>query len=107
MDSVAGVSTRLRQRIQGEFPHHPNLVTAALAELTREVFPGEARDSVAIERIQLAALLLAQGDLSKLDDALALGRRDWRDLLVAAGLADEGWQERVAAELRPPPATQL
>jgi hypothetical protein len=83
------------------------LVTAALAELTREVFPGEARDSVAIERIQLAALLLAQGDLRKLDDAVALGRRDWRDLLVAGGLADEGWQERVAAELEPPPARHI
>lgn len=100
---MVAISTRLGRRIQLEFPHHPNLVASALGELTSEVLPGEARDSVEIERIQVAALLLAEGDLRKLDDALLLGKTDWRDLLVAGGLADEGWQRRVAAELEPPP----
>lgn len=96
---VTGISTRLERRVQADFPHHANLVTAALVELTSDIFPSETRDSPAIERIQLAALLVAQGDLGRLDGALALGEQDWRDLLVAAGLADEGWQGRVAAEL--------
>jgi hypothetical protein len=98
---VTGISTRLERRVQAEFPRHATLVTAALIELTSDIFPSETRDSPAIERIQLAALLVAQGDLGGLDGALALGRQDWRDLLVAAGLADEGWQSRVAAELDP------
>jgi hypothetical protein len=98
---MTGISTRLQRRVHADFPHCPNVVTAALAELTREVFPSEARDSLPIERIQLAALVAAEGDLGRLDDALVLGRQDWRDLLVAAGLADEDWQERMASELRP------
>jgi hypothetical protein len=93
------ISTRLQRRVRADFPHYPNVVAAALAELTREVFPSETRDSLPIERIQLAALLSARGDLRRLDDALVLGRADWRDLLVVADLADDGWRSRVAAEL--------
>jgi hypothetical protein len=96
---MTGISTRLGRRIRADFPHCPHVVAAALAELTREVFPSEARDSLPIERIQLAALIMAHGDLRRLDDAIVLGRADWRDLLVAAGLADDGWQSRVATEL--------
>lgn len=36
-----------------------------------------------------------------------LGRKDWRDLLVAADLAYEGWQEQVEAELRPGPVVHI
>jgi hypothetical protein len=102
---VADISSRLERRIRADFPHHPNLVTAALAWLTSGRFKGEARDSVGIERIQFAALLIGQGNLRKLDDAIRLGRSDWRDLLVAGGLADEGWQDRMEAELQLPPPT--
>jgi hypothetical protein len=104
---VAGISERVQHRVRVDFPHHPNLVIAALCELTHGVFPGEARESVAVERIQVAALLLAQGDLRRLDDAMVLGHTDWRDLLVSAGLADEGWQARVEAELAPAPARHI
>ncbi|GAB2801075.1 hypothetical protein GCM10027176_01440 [Actinoallomurus bryophytorum] len=98
---MTGISTRLERRVQAEFPRHAHLVTAALIELTSDIFPSETRDSPAIERIQVAALLLGRGDLERLDGALDLGRRDWRDLLVAAGLAHEDWPVRVAAELDP------
>jgi hypothetical protein len=98
---MVSISERVRRRVRVEFPQHPNLVVAALTELTYDVFPSEARDSVYVERIQLAALLLARGDLRRLDDALVLGHTDWRDLLVNAGLADDGWRERVDSELAP------
>jgi hypothetical protein len=101
---VADISSRLERRIRADFPHHTNLVTAALAWLTSGSFE-EDRDPVGIERIQLAALLIAQGNLRKLDDAIRLGRSDWRDLLVAGGLAHEGWQDRMKAELQLPPPT--
>lgn len=55
----------------------------------------------------MAALIVAGKDLRRLDEAVALGRTDWRDLLVAAGLADEGWQDLLATELAPVPATHI
>lgn len=95
------VSERVRRRVRRDFPHQDEQVIEALAGLTVREFPKEPRDSIALERIQVAALVLARGDLPKLDEAVVLGHKDWRDLLVAAGLADEGWRERVDAELTP------
>jgi hypothetical protein len=41
------------------------------------------------ERLRSAALRVSHGDLRALADAIALGQADWRDLLVAAGFADD------------------
>lgn len=41
------------------------------------------------ERICFAALRLSGGRLPELNDAVALAETDWRDLLVAAGFADD------------------
>jgi hypothetical protein len=43
----------------------------------------------AIERIQIAALKVSGGDLDGLVRAIELAQRDWRDLLVAAGFAED------------------
>ncbi|WP_114201728.1 DUF3592 domain-containing protein [Janibacter anophelis] len=56
----------------------------------------EATDS---EREQAAVLLLADGDEYGLAAALRLARRDRRDLLVAADLADDRWPSRLDHEL--------
>ncbi|MFI0479499.1 hypothetical protein [Actinomadura sp. 9N215] len=101
---VDEVSERVRRRVRKDFPHQAEQVIEALAGLTEGVFSGEPRDSIAVERIQVAALVRAHGRLRKLDEAVALGRRDWRDLLVGAGLAHEGWQQLVENELAPPPS---
>jgi hypothetical protein len=101
------VSERVRHRVRRDFPHQADRVIESLAGLTEGVLPGEPRDSVAIERIQVAALVVARGDLRRLKGAVALGRTDWRDLLVSAGLADEDWQDLVAVELAPPPAAHI
>ncbi len=65
------------------------------------------------ERFRFAALRLSNGDLRKLEQAVELAKRDWRDLLMAAGFgedvtAHERWRptrprtaEDVADELRP------
>jgi hypothetical protein len=42
-----------------------------------------------VERIQCAALKASGGKLDKLYDAIALAQTDWRDLLVAAGFAND------------------
>jgi hypothetical protein len=47
------------------------------------------------DRVLLAAVRLSNGDLPRLRQAVELGQRDWRDLLVAAGFADDvGAHER-------------
>lgn len=99
---MADISGRVRRRAEADFPHHADRVTEALAGLTAGVFADLARDSIHVERIQVAALVLARGDLRELDEAVALGRTDWRDLLVAAGLGDEGWEALVEEELGAP-----
>jgi|SRR5215471_6256395 len=53
-----------------------------------------------LERIRFAALKLSKGDLAQLHRAVDLAARDWRDLLVAAGFADDprahlSWQPRL------------
>lgn len=52
--------------------------------------PGAPNASVeGIERIQCAALKLSEGRMDKLYDAISLAQTDWRDLLVAAGFAED------------------
>jgi len=45
-------------------------------------------DEFKLERFRFAALKLSEGQLNKLDRAVAIAKRDWRDLLVAAGFAN-------------------
>lgn len=42
-----------------------------------------------LERVRFAALKLSRGDVERLVEAIALAQTDWRDLLVAAGFADD------------------
>jgi hypothetical protein len=48
-------------------------------------------DGTAPERIHLAILYLSDGDLREFDQTLNRGRMDFRDTLVAAGLAHADW----------------
>ena len=57
-------------------------------------------DEHKMERIRFAALKLSEGQLPKLLRAIDLARRDWRDVLVAAGFANrleahETWAKEV------------
>lgn len=45
------------------------------------------------ERIHLAILHLSQGDMHRFKHQLADARLDWRDTLVADGLANGDWRE--------------
>ena len=42
-----------------------------------------------IERIRCAALKLSNGSLERLSSAIETAKRDWRDVLVAAGFGDD------------------
>jgi hypothetical protein len=52
-------------------------------------------------RMLAAVVRCAAGRLDRLDRALADARLDWRDLLVAADLADHAWRTRLSAWLDP------
>jgi len=46
-------------------------------------------DEFQLERIRFSALKLSVGNIEKLREAIKLAKTDWRDLLVAAGFADD------------------
>jgi hypothetical protein len=52
------------------------------------------------ERLVAAVVLLADGDAPGIERAINLAERDWRDLLVAAGLADADWEKELTRRLR-------
>ena len=95
-------TSRLERRIQRDFPEPGSAsgVLRLLAELPSRA--GYDREILASERIQAAVVMLADGDLRRLRQALELTARDWRDLLVAAGLANEDWPQRLNDELGEP-----
>jgi hypothetical protein len=46
------------------------------------------------ERVHAAVVIPADGDVDRLVVLAPEAEQDWRDVLVAAGLAGEGWPER-------------
>jgi hypothetical protein len=99
---MADNPSRLERRIQRDFPEpgSANGVLRLLAELPGRA--GYGHEMLASERVQAAAVLLADGDLRRLRQALELAAQDWRDLLVAAGLANGDWPQRLNDELGEP-----
>ncbi len=94
MTTEAGLTPRLEHWVIARFgPEAPFM----LAQL-RAYDPGSTGQ--ASERI-LAAIAMVGADQS-LPIALELGRVDWRDLLVSAGLADEDWPDVLQATLGEP-----
>jgi hypothetical protein len=85
------VSLRTRRRIHVLFgPEDHVAVEALLEEQCSNDLPFlEALDARGLERFQFAALKLSGGEIEGLLDAIALAQTDWRDLLVAAGFADD------------------
>ncbi|MBI1367740.1 MAG: hypothetical protein GC162_03710 [Planctomycetes bacterium] len=49
----------------------------------------EKSDMFALERIRFAALKFSEGRLDKLREAVHIAQTDWRDVLVAAGFAND------------------
>lgn len=87
------VSNRLQAWIRQHFG--PAEVESVLALLTHAV-PGEEGDTPdGIERVQAAVVLLSGGNSQRFLQAAALAVADWRDVLVAAQLADDDWRAQL------------
>jgi hypothetical protein len=85
------ISQETEKRIALLFPPDERaVVRAILSEHCGHNLPFmEHVEDVKLERIQFAALKLSEGKLDKLDRAVVLAKRDWRDLVVAAGFAED------------------
>ena len=66
-----------------------DLVSALLIQECGDNLALPPRSSAGIERIRFAVLKLSAGDLNELQRAIDLAQADWRDVLVAAGFADD------------------
>lgn len=77
------VAVTSRVRTQAESSFAPAEAAAVCAELAAADLPLIANNG---ERVQLAVLKLAAGDRAAFARHLAVAQRDWRDVLVAAGI---------------------
>ncbi len=93
---MAIMTPRLKQRIRHDFGPGAEAVISLLTRFPSKV---DVQDPEVAERVQAAAVLAAGGDVGRLHDALELGLADWRDLLVAGGLAGASWREVLDGQL--------
>lgn len=73
------------RRVKRDFAEADVGVALAILERAKAKNPGWTN------RILRCALYLAEGDLDALRQAIALGRSDWRDLIVAG---EQSWRRR-------------
>jgi hypothetical protein len=92
---VTQPTQRLIDRTNRDFaPDDAAEVISCLGDLTKEAFGRQDP-----ERIQAALVVAAGGSLSQFHQLVELLRLDWRDVLVAGGLAHGDWPERLRDEL--------
>ena len=90
---AVSASARLRRHIERYFPGGSDEVE----QLLGAVESGN-QDR---ERVLAAVVLIARGDIAGLRHAIAESQQDWRDVLVADGLADADWPSVLDARLGP------
>lgn len=75
------------KRIRAEFaPGTAEEVVRRLRALPKDRFGGQDA-----ERMQAALVVQSGGSWSSFKDGLGLLERDWRDVLVRGGMADQDW----------------
>ena len=80
------MSEKTKQAVQVLFPDRVDEVCDLLLHhLDNEPSPGAADER---ERIRLAALKVSEGKMDKLKAALALAKKDFRDILMWADFGD-------------------
>jgi hypothetical protein len=95
---MAEPTPRLRKGISRDFPPGTaEKVTVYLARLDTETFDGQDP-----ERVQAAVVLASDGEWQRFTALCRLAELDWRDALVAGGLANDDWPDRLNAELPGP-----
>jgi hypothetical protein len=87
---MTALTETTQERIRELFSpgHHVEVAEILERECGNNLPFMEKADASRLERLQLAALTLSQGDMGKLREAVELAKTDWRDLLVAASKAE-------------------
>jgi hypothetical protein len=91
------ISLRLEARVRRDYP--PQTTEEVIAFL-RTVSDDHAASRQDPERLQAAAFILLEGDVSRIPRVKMLVR-DWRDSLVWAGLGQPDWPDRLNEMLGP------
>jgi hypothetical protein len=93
------VSERLRAAVERDFDSASVApVLKRLGELDLPLLETEEGR----ERVQAAIILIAEGRYADFERSASQAEKDWRDVLVAAGLANEDWPARLDARLGGP-----
>ena len=91
------ISPRLEARVRRDYP--PQATEEVIAFL-RTVSDDHAASRQDPERLQAAAFILLEGDVSRIPRVKMLVR-DWRDSLVWAGLGQPDWPDRLNEMIGP------
>ena len=82
------MSQRIEAAVRRDFD--PGSVEPVLTRLDGLILP-LIESEAARERVQAAIVVVAGGSYARFERAASDAETDWRDVLVAAGLANEGW----------------
>jgi hypothetical protein len=85
------ISSRLEARIRRDFPLAADKVIAFL-QTVPDLHVASRQD---LERLQAAAFILLEGDVGRIPRVREILARDWRDMLVWAGLGHSNWPDRL------------
>jgi hypothetical protein len=89
------VSSTIEANVRSIFSEH---VGSALALFASMLEPPQTLEwAVTRERVQIAVLMLARGNLDSLKAAIKQSQIDWRDTLTSAGLSDANWPSVASA----------
>jgi hypothetical protein len=99
IDLMGEVSPRLERRIRRDYEQDTaDDVLTALADIPESLPLAEKQDA---ERLQASVVLGHAATWEAVVRRVVLIRRDWRDSLMASGLAHGNWPERLDEELGP------
>ena len=96
---MAVLSARLKRRVIAEYGPDASDILTALEDVPESLPLAERQDA---ERLQAAVVLASQGNTSEFARCRRLAQVDWRDALIAAGLENSDWPQRLDAALGPP-----
>jgi hypothetical protein len=85
------LSPQTEQHIRALFPpiSRPEAADLLLNQCGTSLPFLEKCDEFQLERVRFAALKLSAGEIPRLKKAIELAQNDWRDLLAAAGFAED------------------
>lgn len=89
--SIGPVSTIILQSLYEE----PD-AREILLKLAKAPFVAYSRNT---DQIWASILLLSDGVTTKFEEILVIASEDWRDVVVGAGLAVDGWQQRAISKV--------